>query len=155
MQIKIMNNRIILLSCLLFSSCAFSTNIDFNSNESVNLGEHLVSLDSDSCSIELSGVIKTLDIEGKCVFIKKDQTSEVKTYHFDDIESEVAIVIGNNIINDPEYPITSKRSDCGDVLVGITVNKSGDIKLKTSENSSIYCAGTGAEEPLYWVLSHD
>lgn len=150
-----MKNKIALLSCFLFSSCAFSNNASFNIDESFSLNGQSIKLDSKNCEISYQGEVKSLGVNGTCLFAKESNTSKIKTYFFDDIQSEVAVIIGNSIIDNPDYPVTQKRNDCGDSVVGITVSNTGDLKLKASEGSSVYCAGIGAGETLYWVLSHD
>lgn len=141
--------KILLPFLILLSSCAVAGSI-----ESFMLNDRKINLNNAKCQVEFKGVQIDLAMKGDCYFIKR--SNSVHAQYYKDINAHVMLIVGDPLPKDPNYPLTLKRSDCGATIKALVISDSekGMYLSDKSFSNTITCAGVGADEKEYYILSH-
>ncbi len=131
-----------------------SFNTACTANETVRVNSLDISLSSKSCSLSINSKITYLDINNTCYFVKKSDSGDIRVEYYDDIKSYVVVIVGNLVRNNPDFPLTSIRKDCGSELQAIIISRAGSLKISAISSGAITCAGIGIDEKEYWLLAH-
>ena len=134
---------------LIFSTSACA------SDEKINIGKEQVSLNLEQCVIKLSSSkIMQLEMKPSCYFIKESNAGRIRKEYFEDIKSNVLVVVGTSVKGNKDFPLTQTRYDCGSELQAIIFPDKGEPKLSKVISDTISCAGTGIDKKEYWIISH-
>lgn len=133
---------------LILSGCAHASQ-----EIAVMVAGKKISLDSDNCLLNIDGKTLSLEMKPRCYFVVGDSGKEVGIKYYDDIDAHVLLIVGTSAPKDPDYPLTLKRGDCGEQLQAVITKKTTSVLSKVSSNTLI-CAGVGADEKMYYILSH-
>ncbi|MCP4719878.1 MAG: hypothetical protein GY860_10520 [Desulfobacteraceae bacterium] len=87
--------------------------------------------------------------------MKEYNTDRVRSEYFPDNNTTVVIIAGTPVKNDPAFPISSKRNDCGSQMQAAVIKGNGKFELSKIKQGSVYCPGLGAPEPSYWLFGHE
>ncbi len=148
---------VFLLSMIASAACVEK----IQSEEKVFIGDYTISLDREKCLATYSQKGKSnsghmkLALAAPCFFMKEYNTGRVRSEYFSDNNTTVIIITGTPVKNDPAFPISSKRDDCGSQMQAVVLKGNGKLELSKIQQGSIYCSGLGAPEPSYWLFGHE
>ncbi len=128
------------------SACANNAEITVNNNA--------ITLNSEKCSIKINNEESNLMLKSNCFFIKKSNSKEIRVEYYEDILSYVLLVVGTSVKNNPDFPLTQSRKDCGSQLQAIKISNTGVITMSKIMSDTITCAGIGVDEKEFWILAH-
>ncbi len=142
--------RLLILSILIsISGCSKASTY-----ETLEVNGQEIKLDVETCQIHYESQITKIDINKKCYFIKENNTDIVRVKHYADIASYVALIVGDSLPKNPEYPFTMSREDCGSTLKALIIGKDTISLSKKRLTETITCAGMGSDEKEFYILSH-
>ncbi len=143
--------NIFFLSVMFFlSGCAHAS-----LEEGVIAGKKL-SLDSEKCMLTIDNITFNLEMKPRCYFVKQSypvRSEKVGFKYYDDIDTYVILIVGTSAAKDPEYPLTLKRDDCGEQMQALIIKKGTALLSSKRFSGGLTCAGLGADEKKYWILS--
>lgn len=122
--------------------------------ETLEVAGHVLKLDTKSCQLDFGTKIMNLDMGEKCHFIKEGNTEDVIVKYYSDKELHVVLIVGDSVIENPEYPVTMNRDDCGSIINALLVNKNNIRISSKTLNDTVTCASVGVDEKEYYMLSH-
>jgi hypothetical protein len=118
-----------------------------------------ISLDSETCLLTIDNKTLIIEMKPKCYFVKKSypvaSEKEFGVYYYDDIDAHVLHIIGTSASkNHPSHlSFTLERDDCGEQRQVLNIKKETTLLYKAADVGLI-CAGLGADEKVYNILSH-
>jgi hypothetical protein len=146
----IVNKLSILLFSLIFvlNGCAHASQ-----QKEIEVSGIKITLNSENCLLNINGKTLKIEMKPRCYFAIGDSGKDVGVKYYDDIGAHVLLIIGTSAPKDPDYPLTLKRNDCGEQLQALIIKKTTPLLSKVSSNTLV-CAGVGADEKVYYILSH-
>ncbi len=118
-----------------------------------------ISLDSETCLLTIDNKTLKIEMKPKCYFVKKiypvASEKEFGVYYYNDIDAHVLLIIGTSAPkNHPSHlSFTLERDDCGEQRQVLIIKKETTLLYKVADVGLI-CAGLGADEKVYNILSH-
>lgn len=113
-----------------------------------------ISLDEKKCIIKIDNKTFIIEMKPNCYFVKHSNTGDTRVKYYKDIDAHVVLVSGSSAVKDPKYPLTLKRNDCGTQIQALIIKKGiPQLSSKIFSHTRI-CAGLGADEKEYYILSH-
>ena len=112
-----------------------------------------ISLDSAKCLLKVNDKPLSVEMKPKC-FVVKHNGSEAGVKYYDDIKSHVLLIVGASAPKDAEYPLTLERSDCGTQLRALIIRNGTALLSSKTFSNGLTCAGVGADQKEYYILSH-
>ncbi len=147
---------------LLFSMIASGACTEkIQSEEKIFMGDYTIRLNREKCLVTYSRKGKSnsghmkLALAAPCFFMKEYNTDRIRSEYFSDNNTTVVIIAGTPVKNDPAFPISSKRDDCGSQIQAAVIKGNGKLELSKIQQGSVYCPGLGAPEPSYWLFGHE
>ncbi len=113
-----------------------------------------ISLDSEKCLLNVDNKILNIEMKPRCYFVKHSSSGKIGVKYYDDIDAYVLLIVGTSASKDPEYPLTLKRDDCGEQVQALIIKKDTALLSFKIFSNIIACAGVGADEKGYYILSH-
>lgn len=144
-----MRSMLIVVYFLCLSGCALA-----GKTENFTLADKSISLNTKNCYVTMNDQITHIEMNGNCLFVKENNSDTIRTEYFEKLNAHVALIIGGNPTQDPDYPYTLTRTDCGNSLTAIIIKT--DL-IETSDkvfDNIITCAGIGTDEKEFVILSH-
>ncbi len=124
------------------------------SAEEVEIQNKMLVLDQKQCLVRYKNKEAPLELDGQCHFVKAPNSKSIHKQFYNDLNAHVIVVVGANVKNNPDFPITRQRSDCGNRVQAVIVSGEGRITLSKPVASSVTCAGVGMDEKEFWMLAH-
>jgi len=143
---------IIFFICSLGGIVSACANAEF---ERAKIDGHDIYLNINKCEYSIDGGdLKKFNLSEKCYFIRNNITKDI-AYSFEkDIRSNVILIVGESVTNNPDFPLTKIRKDCGSQLQALILPKEGKPKLSKVIKETITCAGIGVDKKEFWIISH-
>ncbi|WDE10016.1 hypothetical protein [Thalassomonas haliotis] len=143
----------LLISFVLASVSAFGC-ASTEQHETLEIMDMKILLNTSQCTINSGSQNLSTGTEANCFFIKENNSSKIRTKYYKDIDSHVALIVGNSLPKNREYPLTMQRDDCGSTIKALIINKNG-VKITEKEfTKTVTCAGVGSDEKEFYILSH-
>lgn len=118
-----------------------------------------IALDTEACLLTIDNKTLKVDMKPRCYFVKKiypvASEKEFGVYYYDDIDAHVLLIVGTSAPkNHPGHlSFTLGRDDCGEQRQVLIIKKETALLYKVTDVGLI-CAGLGADEKVYNILSH-
>jgi hypothetical protein len=128
------------------SACAASEKVLVNNSQII--------LNVKTCTVNFNENESKLLLENDCYFVRNSNSNSIRAEYYSDIKSHVLLIVGSTVKNDPSFPITETRNDCGSQLQGLIISDIETMRLSKVMPSSITCAGIGVDEKDYWIIGH-
>lgn len=137
-----------LVTASLLSACVHAAQ-----EKAVTVAGKQIFLDSESCTLKIDNEVLNIGMKPRCYFAIGDSGKDVGIKYYDDIGAHVLLIVGTSAPKNPDYPLTLKRNDCGEQLQALII-KGKTSRLSKVASDTLICAGVGADEKTYYILSH-
>jgi len=145
-------HRLLVSVLLVFSSASGCASVEMR--ETLEVQGMNILLNTRECSVKLEAQELSIGTGASCFFIKENNTNKVRTKYYKDIDSYVALIVGDTLPKNPEYPLTMQRNDCGSTVKALIISKDGISMAKKKFTNTVTCAGVGSDEKEFYILSH-